>query len=102
MCPRKECFSLARSKATCFMPIKMLSPETVRKALDIAQASEFVFDEEEGLEADISQGGTNVSGGQRQRLINCPSAGQKTADLTFLMTVFLPWISKQIRLCEGN
>lgn len=41
---------------------------TLREALDIAQASEFVFDSEEGLESDISQGGTNVSGGQKQRL----------------------------------
>jgi ATP-binding cassette, subfamily B, multidrug efflux pump len=44
------------------------SPETVREALDIAQASEFVFDDEEGLNSVISQGGTNVSGGQKQRL----------------------------------
>ena len=44
------------------------SPEVVREALDIAQASEFVFDDEKGLESEISQGGTNVSGGQRQRL----------------------------------
>ena len=41
---------------------------TLREALDIAQASEFVFDSEEGLASDISQGGTNVSGGQKQRL----------------------------------
>jgi ATP-binding cassette subfamily B multidrug efflux pump len=44
------------------------SPEVVQEALDIAQASEFVFDDEKGLESEISQGGTNVSGGQRQRL----------------------------------
>jgi ATP-binding cassette subfamily B multidrug efflux pump len=44
------------------------SPETVREALDIAQASDFVFADEEGLESPISQGGTNVSGGQKQRL----------------------------------
>lgn len=47
---------------------KDASPEDVREALDIAQASEFVFDDEEGLDSEISQGGTNVSGGQRQRL----------------------------------
>jgi ATP-binding cassette subfamily B multidrug efflux pump len=44
------------------------SPETVEDALDIAQASEFVFADEEGLASPISQGGTNVSGGQKQRL----------------------------------
>jgi ATP-binding cassette, subfamily B, multidrug efflux pump len=38
------------------------------RALDIAQGREFVTEMEEQLEAPISQGGTNVSGGQRQRL----------------------------------
>ncbi|MGA0566576.1 ABC transporter ATP-binding protein [Rathayibacter sp. KR2-224] len=37
-------------------------------ALAIAQASDFVAQMEGGLDARISQGGTNVSGGQRQRL----------------------------------
>jgi len=37
-------------------------------ALDTAQASDFVREMPEGLNATISQGGTNVSGGQRQRL----------------------------------
>jgi ATP-binding cassette subfamily B protein len=44
------------------------SEETLKEALDIAQATEFVFDNEEGMQAEISQGGTNVSGGQKQRL----------------------------------
>jgi ATP-binding cassette subfamily B multidrug efflux pump len=38
------------------------------RALDIAQGREFVSEMEEQLDAPISQGGTNVSGGQRQRL----------------------------------
>jgi ATP-binding cassette subfamily B protein len=37
-------------------------------SLEIAQARDFVEQMEEGLDAPISQGGTNVSGGQRQRL----------------------------------
>ena len=37
-------------------------------ALDVAQARDFVSDATGGLEAPIDQGGTNVSGGQRQRL----------------------------------
>ncbi|MFB8371287.1 ABC transporter ATP-binding protein [Pseudarthrobacter sp. NPDC055928] len=37
-------------------------------ALEIAQARDFVEEMEGGLDAPISQGGTNVSGGQRQRL----------------------------------
>jgi ATP-binding cassette subfamily B protein len=38
------------------------------EALEIAQAADFVAAMPEGLDAPISQGGTNVSGGQRQRL----------------------------------
>jgi len=38
------------------------------KALEIAQGSDFVAEMEGQLDARISQGGTNVSGGQRQRL----------------------------------
>ncbi|MGW2301479.1 ABC transporter ATP-binding protein [Streptomyces sp. NPDC001809] len=37
-------------------------------ALDVAQAADFVRNLEAGLNAPIAQGGTNVSGGQRQRL----------------------------------
>ncbi len=44
------------------------SDATVRQAVDVAQASEFVFARPEGLEGDIAQGGMNVSGGQKQRL----------------------------------
>ena len=43
------------------------SDSEVSKALEIAQA-DFVLKKEEGLEMAIAQGGTNVSGGQKQRL----------------------------------
>ena len=42
--------------------------EEVLKALEIAQAKSFVLEKEEGIDAPVSQGGTNFSGGQRQRL----------------------------------
>lgn len=42
--------------------------EEIRKALDIAQAKEFVDKMPEGLNTHISQGGKNLSGGQKQRL----------------------------------
>ncbi|MEU6203082.1 ABC transporter ATP-binding protein [Micromonospora musae] len=42
--------------------------EELWRALEIAQAADFVMQMPEGLEAPIVQGGTNVSGGQRQRL----------------------------------
>lgn len=44
------------------------SDERIRRAADIAQASEFIGEKPEGFESPIAQGGTNVSGGQRQRL----------------------------------
>jgi len=45
-----------------------ISDERILEAVDIAQASEFLESKEDGLDAEITQGGTNVSGGQRQRL----------------------------------
>jgi ATP-binding cassette, subfamily B, multidrug efflux pump len=42
--------------------------EALWKALEVAQAKEFVEQMDGGMDAAIDQGGTNVSGGQRQRL----------------------------------
>mgnify|MGYP000526939081 CR=1 FL=1 len=42
--------------------------EELWEALEVAQARDFVEAMPDGLEAPITQGGTNVSGGQRQRL----------------------------------
>jgi ATP-binding cassette subfamily B multidrug efflux pump len=47
---------------------KYASADDLRSAADIAQASEFIFASEEGMATEIAQGGTNVSGGQKQRL----------------------------------
>lgn len=44
------------------------SEDEMWEALEIAQAKEFVVAMPDGLDSPISQGGTNVSGGQRQRL----------------------------------
>lgn len=44
------------------------SAENVKRAVSIAQASEFVENMEDGYESRVSQGGTNLSGGQKQRL----------------------------------
>lgn len=40
----------------------------MERAAEIAQASEFIAERSDGFRAEISQSGTNVSGGQRQRL----------------------------------
>ncbi len=42
--------------------------DLMRRAVEIAQASDFVFEEGRGFDGEISQGGANVSGGQKQRL----------------------------------
>jgi ATP-binding cassette subfamily B protein len=44
------------------------SPEEISRASEIAQAAGFVSNMEEGFQSSITQGGSNVSGGQRQRL----------------------------------
>ena len=44
------------------------SEDSLKEATDIAQASEFIFEKPEGMSTEISQGGSNVSGGQKQRL----------------------------------
>ncbi len=42
--------------------------DEVSKASEIAQAMDFIKEKEEGFDTFISQGGTNISGGQKQRL----------------------------------
>lgn len=44
------------------------SEEEIRYAADIAQATEFITGMANDFDAEIAQGGTNVSGGQKQRL----------------------------------
>ena len=47
---------------------KDISDADMERAADIAQAAGFISEKEDGYQSEISQGGTNVSGGQRQRL----------------------------------
>lgn len=42
--------------------------EDILKAIEISQAKEFIEEKENGVQSEISQGGSNVSGGQKQRL----------------------------------
>jgi ATP-binding cassette subfamily B multidrug efflux pump len=52
-------------------------------ALEIAQAKEFVEEMDGGLEAPITQGGSNLSGGQRQRLAIARALVKKAAIYVF-------------------
>jgi ATP-binding cassette subfamily B protein len=45
-----------------------VSDEELKLASNIAQASEFINSKPEGMQAEVAQGGMNVSGGQKQRL----------------------------------
>ncbi|MSU01187.1 ABC transporter ATP-binding protein [Tissierella pigra] len=47
---------------------KNATEKDILKAIEISQAKEFIDTKEDGILTEISQGGTNVSGGQRQRL----------------------------------
>lgn len=60
-----------------------LPEDRVREAARIAQAADFVEAKEEGYDAPISQGGTNVSGGQRQRLAIARAVASNARALLF-------------------
>ena len=45
-----------------------MSDEEMKKAAEIAQATDFIERKEKGFDSEIAQGGNNVSGGQKQRL----------------------------------
>ena len=45
-----------------------ITDEQMKKAAEIAQAMEFINEKEDKFNSEISQGGSNVSGGQKQRL----------------------------------
>lgn len=59
------------------------SDDELWEAIDIAQGKDFVENKEEGIETHISQGGTNVSGGQRQRLSIARALAKKAPILIF-------------------
>ena len=60
-----------------------INDEDIYKALEIAQGMEIVNEKKEGLSYQISQGGTNVSGGQRQRLTIARALAKKSDILIF-------------------
>ncbi len=60
-----------------------LSDESMKEAISIAQADEFVLNMKDTYQAPIAQGGTNVSGGQKQRLSIARAIARKPEILIF-------------------
>lgn len=61
--------------------------ERLKTALEVANASEFVYALEKGVESEVAQGGTNFSGGQKQRL-SIARAVYKNADIMIFDDTF--------------
>jgi len=66
--PQKSALFSGTIESNMLYADKNASPEMLKSAIEISQAAEFVDSKPEGMAAEISQGGANVSGGQKQRL----------------------------------
>lgn len=66
--PQKNVLFSGTIRSNLLMGDQGASEERLKRAADIAQASEFINEKPDGFDEPIAQGGTNVSGGQKQRL----------------------------------
>ncbi|NHJ84858.1 MAG: ABC transporter ATP-binding protein [Asgard group archaeon] len=66
--PQKSSLFSGTIKSNMLFADENAEDSTIQKALDMAQATEFVSTKPNGIDSEIAQGGTNVSGGQKQRL----------------------------------
>jgi len=66
--PQKSSLFSGTIESNLLYADKNASVEMLESAIQIAQAKEFVNSKPEGMAMEISQGGSNVSGGQKQRL----------------------------------
>ena len=66
--PQKGVLFSGNIKSNIKFADENISDEQMRKAAEIAQAIEFINEKEDKFNSEISQGGSNVSGGQKQRL----------------------------------
>ena len=60
-----------------------ITQDDISDAIQIAQAQQFVSETEDGLDSGIAQGGSNVSGGQKQRLAIARAIARKPEILIF-------------------
>lgn len=66
--PQKGVLFSGTIRSNMELGVESLTDDQLAKAAKISQALEFILDKEDQFDSVISQGGTNVSGGQRQRL----------------------------------
>lgn len=66
--PQKSALFSGTIESNLLYADKNATPDMLQSAIEIAQAKEFVDEKPEGMQTEIAQGGTNVSGGQKQRL----------------------------------
>lgn len=66
--PQKSSLFSGTIESNLLYADKHATPDMLESAVEIAQAKEFVSEKSEGMQTAIAQGGTNVSGGQKQRL----------------------------------
>ena len=66
--PQKAVMFTGTVKSNVCYGNKSVSEEEMKKAIDVAQGTEFVSKMDKKYDAHIARGGTNVSGGQKQRL----------------------------------
>ncbi len=70
---------------------KDATDEQIRTAAEIAQAEDFIEEKDEKYDSYISQGGSNVSGGQKQRLAIGRAIAKKNQSFLSLTTAFQLW-----------
>jgi ATP-binding cassette, subfamily B, multidrug efflux pump len=66
--PQKSILFSGTIKSNLLYADKNSTTDNIEKASSVAQATEFISSKEDGINSTIAQGGTNVSGGQKQRL----------------------------------
>ena len=66
--PQKGVLFSGNIKSNIKFADENITDEQMKKAAEIAQAIEFINEKEDQFNSEISQGGSNVSGGQKQRL----------------------------------
>jgi ATP-binding cassette subfamily B protein len=66
--PQKAYLFSGTIKSNLMLGKEDATDDELNRALEIAQAKDFVYNEENGLETEVAQGGINFSGGQKQRI----------------------------------